>query len=137
MILTRYKACSEGIFGELSIGEDRHVACTLEHAYEAVDADGVVHWSPKLPDGEYTCVFGDHMLHSGPIKTFEITGVPGHQGILFHSGNTEGDSEGCVLLGTTVQGNSILESKKALGVFLGIQLGLQQFSLTVRTTQET
>jgi hypothetical protein len=54
---------------------------------------------PKTPPGRYLCVIGDHMLHSGHIRTFEITNVPGHTGILFHPGNSEVDSDGCELVG--------------------------------------
>lgn len=90
---------------------------TMEHSYGAGDD-----WQAKVPAGTYECVLGDHTLHSGPIRTYEITGVPGHSGILFHKGNTEGDSEGCVLLGMLrgeLNGEpAVLHSSVALSEFL-------------------
>ncbi len=123
MILTRTRFSDDGIFGELTTDAGEHVAFTLEHSY----AD-----KPKLPNGEYICVRGQHVLHSGPVETFEITGVPGHAGILFHKGNTQDDSEGCCLLGTSIVGNNLTESKKAFDHFLSLLDGQYSFQLTVR-----
>lgn len=89
----------DGVFGELY--QNGELFCkTLEHAYP--DAGG--HYLPKLPRGyTYKCVRGWHQLEHGPrFETFEITGVPGHSGILFHIGNFNRDSNGCCLLGASV-----------------------------------
>ncbi len=49
-----------------------------------------------IPDGTYLCkkVITEH--HG---ETFTITGVAGRDAILFHWGNTEIDSKGCLILG--------------------------------------
>jgi len=87
----------DGIFGELVDSDGNIIAQTLEHAY-GNDADG---WIPKIIDGEYLCVRGMHRLHNKTedFETFEITGVEGHTNLLFHCGNYDNDSDGCVLLG--------------------------------------
>lgn len=89
----------DGIFGVLYLNSERFCA-TLEHAFE--NASG--NFFPKLPRGyTYTCVRGMHQLeHGPPFETFEITGVPGHSGILFHVGNYNRDSDGCCLLGESI-----------------------------------
>lgn len=50
--------------------------------------------------------------------TFEITNVPGRSYILIHAGNTELDTEGCVLLGTQFgelnKKIAVLDSRTAL-----------------------
>lgn len=125
MILTRTRFVQAGIFGELTEDDGSHVAWTLEHSYDC---------QPKLPDGKYVCVRGHHQLHSGPIETFEIVGVSGHSGILFHPGNSEGDSEGCVLLGTSVSGDSLLASKAAFEAFLALVASVDSFQLTVTSS---
>lgn len=128
MILTRTRFVEAGIFGELSQDDGSFVAYSLEHSYDC---------KPKLPAGAYACVRGEHQLHSGPIETFEITGVPGHSGILLHPGNSEGDSEGCVLLGTSVSGDSLLASKAAFEAFLALVSGIDTFELTVVDSQQS
>lgn len=52
---------------------------------------------PRIPAGRYICKRS--RFHRGGYDTFEITGVPGRSRILFHKGNTEEDTMGCVLLG--------------------------------------
>lgn len=87
----------DGIFSELRDDQGNLLAETLEHAYEV--EPGV--WRPKIPNGTYQCWLGDHLLHgmTEPFETYEITGVPGHSNLLFHWGNFDQDSEGCVLVG--------------------------------------
>lgn len=132
--LERSDFTRSGIFGGLYKGEQTLPAFyTLEHAYPDIVDPGA--WEPKVPTGTYTCVRGTHSLaHSGPFETFEITGVPGHQGILFHVGNTNDDSEGCVLLGTSRSTLTpmILESKKAFAAFMELMKGVDSFTLVVQ-----
>jgi Family of unknown function (DUF5675) len=93
----------DGIFSTLFFNDEKF-AVTLEHAFE--DADGA--YFPKLLRGAtYKCVRGPHQLEHGPrFEAFEITGVPGHSGILFHVGNFNKDSDGCVLLGASLHTES-------------------------------
>ena len=107
---------------------------TLEHAYAAPDGA----WRPKIPPGVYRCVRGSHRLHSGPaFDTFEVTGVAGHRGILFHVGNFNSDSEGCVLCGQkeAVDPNTgqtmITGSRVAFAAFMQRLEGEDEFTLTV------
>ena len=132
LILTRTEFRSDGIFGVLTDSAGSVVAHTLEHAYD----DGSGGWAPKITEGEHTCVRGTHALHNGvPFETFEITGVPGHSGLLFHAGNFDADSEGCVLLGMEevfyTSGKMVNRSREAFNKFLQLQVGQDTFSLTV------
>lgn len=120
--LIRKEFKDDGIFGVLITETGTVLAQTLEHSYDGL---------PKLEPGNYTCVRGQHELHSGPIETFEITGVDGHKGILFHPGNTEADSEGCVLLGRSRQGDTIIHSREDFNAFLALQQNVRSFELVV------
>lgn len=126
--LHRSEYKTDGIISELISGNTKCIARTLEHSYDS---------KPKLPPGVYKCVRGTHKLHDGvPFETFEITGVPGHSGVLFHPGNWNKDSEGCVLLGdavtTSKQGTMITNSKTVFHEFMSLQTGVDSFTLTVQ-----
>jgi hypothetical protein len=110
---------------------------SVEHAYQDTNGD----WLPKIPPGRYRCVRGAHSLDGvHKFDTFEITGVEGHTGLLFHPGNTELDSKGCVCLGTTfgelqVGGqllDAVLGSRDAFGIFMTLQMPVDEFWLTVQ-----
>lgn len=133
LTLTRTAFRPDGIFGVLTDEVGQIIAHTLEHAYDDA-GDGT--WLPKIPGGEFTCVRGEHQLASGPIETFEITDVPSHTGLLFHCGNFDRDSEGCVLLGyaETEEGGQrvVTASRAAFARFMQLEAGLDVFQLTVK-----
>lgn len=130
LILTRNKYVLYGIFGILTDLSGNQISVTLEHAYAAGDGTFI----PKLPPGEYTCVRGQHRLEgmNNPFETFEITEVPGHTNILFHRGNYNLDSSGCVLVGSNIGVGCILESALAFDHFLSVQSGCDSFQLVVQ-----
>lgn len=138
LTLKRNHFQANGIFGQLLNEKGEHVAFTLEHAYGSDAEPGI--WQPKVPAGAYACMRGEHQLHSGPIETFEVTGVTGHQGILIHPGNTEDSSEGCILVGIgrifTAEGqgqpSGLTQSRDAFKQFMDIQAGADEFQLVVR-----
>jgi len=88
----------DGIISDVTTPEGGKLLTTLEHAYPSGLPEFA--WLPKVQPGVYRCVRGEHSLHDGKLfETFEVTGVPGHSGILFHHGNWNRDSEGCILTG--------------------------------------
>lgn len=123
LVLKRTEFKDDGVFGELLNGYVQ-VAATLEHSYGD---------KPKIPAGFYTCVRGMHELEgmSEPFETFEITGVVGHTKLLFHSGNSNADSAGCVLLGKFRMGDIVAHSRVAFKDFMALQEGLNAFVLQV------
>lgn len=136
LILKRKSAEEAGIFGCLSsLDGSAIVAQTLEHAFPIPDQPG--QYAPVIPPGTYTCVRGMHQLAhmSAPFETFEITGVQHHSKLLFHTGNLNEDSEGCVLLGQSLGqldgAKAVLESHDAFKNFMQLQTGLSTFPLVV------
>jgi hypothetical protein len=129
LVLTRKRSAESGIYGELTTATGLFVADTLEHAYP----EGNFYY-PKVPPGAYICRRGTHVLHDGvPFITFEVTEVPGHTGILFHTGNVNQDSEGCILLGEGMTPTHITESRRAFVKFMLLQSDVNEFTLTVNT----
>jgi len=114
----RLEKSPQGIIGVLTI--DSVIFCfTLERD------------DTFLKPGCYHC----QRFHGTKWKnTFEIE-VPGHTAVLFHSGNVEADTEGCVLLGATtgkLQGErAVLSSGETFKRFLNIMEKLNFFTLFV------
>jgi len=79
-----------GTFGVLLDG-DLPFALTLERKWLNNQSN-----ISCIPTGVYTCRRVDSP-HFG--DTFEVTGVPGRSHILFHKGNLDDDSHGCILVG--------------------------------------
>jgi len=128
MILRRVSHLSSGIFGVLLKDDGTQIAYTLEHAYPVGSL-----FDPKIPNGTFKCVRGPHRLHNmtADFTTFEITGVAGHSDLLFHWGNYNKDSEGCVLLGEGKQADMITNSRECFAKFMELLDGVDEFTLTV------
>lgn len=132
--LKRTDRREDGVFGQL-LRQDtgQQIAVSLEHAYDSGHGDGS--YTSKIPNGEYKCVRGMHKLHNmrQPFETFEITGVKGHINILFHVGNWNNDSEGCVLVGSGYGGDPrmLYESRRAFKKLMDLQYGVDTFTLVV------
>lgn len=130
--LKRIFVSGRGVFSELTDEQGNLIADVCEHAFQQPDNS----YDAKVKPGTYTCVRGTHQLdHGGPFETFEVTGVTGHFGILYHPGNTEKDSDGCLLLGECFDDstcpNAVLNSRVAFKEFMDLQQGLDSFTLEV------
>lgn len=139
LTLERKAREADGVFGVLTDETGNFTCVTLEHAYDSGHGDGS--YTSKLQPGTYKCVRGLHRLHgmTNSFETFEITGVVGHTNILFHVGNFNEDSEGCVLLGRRIAqrdapetGNMITSSRNTFNAFMDLQKGVDAFNLTVK-----
>ena len=130
--LIREQFKPDGILGRLFNDDMDQLACTMEHSYNNL---------PKLPVGTYRCQRGMHSLHSRPqpFETFEVMDVPNHTGILFHPGNWQGDSNGCILLGrvmtTSEQGAMLTNSRDTFHRFMLDLEGVEQFTLIVKAAE--
>lgn len=135
LLLKRTEYRKDGIFGILQDEDGNKLYNTCEHAYLQEDGS----YAPKLNLGLHTCNRGKHRLHgmTADFETFEITGVPDHTGILFHWGNYNEDSEGCVLLGAHallppgVNRAMITDSRDTFTRFMRLVQDLKTFDLEV------
>jgi hypothetical protein len=90
LTLLRVATVPEGAFGVL-LHHGIPFAVTLERSYGRVGGDAA-----KIPVGAWSCKRTVYLR--GGYATFDVL-VPGHTRLLFHRGNVETDSEGCVLVG--------------------------------------
>lgn len=110
-----------GCYGNLKQEGGVPFAVTLERTFENLRT--------VLQNGEYRCHRDKY--HKGGYETFEIE-VPGHDRVLFHIGNWESNSEGCVLIAEGFNGQGVSDSKGGFAEFMKILEGRDAFILRVR-----
>lgn len=127
ILLSRIANTREGMFGVLSwYGRPFAVSLEDEWKYNQPNVS-------CIPAGTYKCnrvkspKFGD---------TFEVMYVQGRSHILFHKGNTEDDTEGCILVGeqfgTLFDKTAILSSSAGFKEFKQLTADVDGFSLAIR-----
>lgn len=113
----------EGCFSVL-LWDGKPFAVSVEHTFE----DG----RPIIRPGWYVCK--RDFYHKGGYETFEIP-VPDHTRILFHKGNTEEDSRGCVIVaesfGVVGGRTAVLDSRTGFGGLMELTAGLTEFKMLV------
>lgn len=97
------------------------------------------HSSSCIPEGKYLC----KRRKSSKVNfddTYEVMGVPDRSDILFHWGNTVADTQGCILIGSSLGMvnfvPAILESRSAFGRFMALMKGEQEIGLSIRRVYE-
>ena len=112
LIVKRNRFSARSTIGEMYV--DGALLCyTLE---DTVRKDGEkVHGSTAIPAGNYKCAVD----YSARLKSLmvRIFNVPGFDGILIHRGNTDADTQGCILVGSTPGVDTILDSVIAYAKF--------------------
>ena len=121
--LVRLETSPQGALGVLIL-DGEIFCCTLQP--DAADLKRFY-----IPAGKYTC----KRFHGTKWPdTFEII-VQGHTALLFHAGNVEEHSEGCILLGASfgrLKGNrAVLNSGATFSVFMKKLAGIDRFQLEI------
>lgn len=120
---------NEGTFGALIVGGSP-VCLTLE-PYHRGNAKNI----SSIPSGQYICKRVESPTYG---NTFEVTDVEGRSHILFHWGNRDDNTEGCILLGEEfgfLYGDeAVLSSKRAFLEFMSYMdsNSITEFELTIK-----
>lgn len=124
--LIRLEESSQGTLGAIRIDGRLFCACL-----ELPDRGNAANIS-RIPPGNYICAktvsprFGE---------TYEVLDVPQRSHILFHAGNTDDDTQGCILLGKywgNLKGErAVLNSGATFRDFLVYMIEEYEFKLTV------
>lgn len=105
--------------GKLFI-DGKFLCHTLEDVVREEKGVPVADWKIKgqtaIPVGKYDIVLS--MSNRFKIVLPEILKVDGFTGIRIHSGNTDKDTDGCILLGMRRDGNSVSQSRVAMAAFM-------------------
>lgn len=125
--LVRVAYIPDGTFGVL-FDEETPFCLTLEREWKANRRN-----VSCIPTGKYLCKAVDSPKFG---ETFEITEVRGRSHILFHRGNIEDDSHGCIILGEEYGEldfkMAVLSSGRAFKEFRGRTYNLDEFELEVK-----
>lgn len=126
MKLIRVASTAEATYGVLIYGKTPF-ALTLERPW-LDNKKG----ESCIPKGTYQC----RRVNSPKFgNTFEITGVPGRDAILFHKGNLSDDSHGCILVGeqfAQISGRpGIAASKEGFAEFMEVNASNEMFTLEI------
>ena len=102
--------------GNLSV-DGKHICMTLEDPVREVEGQPVQVWKEPgqtaIPVGRYAV----EMTYSNRFQRImpQLMNVPGFSGVRIHSGNTDADTEGCLLVGMSWGGTDFIsESRIAL-----------------------
>lgn len=111
--LKRKWATEKSTIGELFFDEDSVRECyTLEDKVREAKIDGVT----AIPIGRYEVVisYSNRFQRLLPL----LVNVLNYTGVRIHSGNTDKDTEGCILVGSDKGENIILQSRFAMTQFM-------------------
>ena len=115
-----------GTFGAMTINGEAF--CVTLEPYSRDNASNV----SCIPTGQYIC---NRYSSARYPDTFQISGVEGRSYVLFHAGNTDDDTAGCILLGSEFgklgKDRGILESGDAFKSFKQVFADTLQFKLTI------
>jgi len=94
-----------------------------------------------IPAGKYICLrcntSPEYNFQDSPKfgDTFVVSDVEGREHILFHKGNLDNDTNGCILVGeqygTLQDDTAILASRQGYGEFMSLLKGKNEFELVV------
>ena len=126
--LIRLETGPSGTLGVLLI-QKKIFAVTLEPP-DRLNKTNISH----IPSGQYIC---DRQRSPRYGNTFLVRDVPGRSHILFHAGNVVEDTQGCILLGSTVgklrsSARAVLNSGATFTAYMAALEGHDRFHLTIR-----
>lgn len=107
LLIQREPSDEHRTFGQLFI-DGQYFCETLEDVVREEKIKG----ETAIPEGTYRITVENSPRFGR--NTITIKDVPGFTGVRIHAGNTEGDTEGCPLVGQIRADASILKSKAAL-----------------------
>lgn len=138
LTLERFLPSVHGTFGVMQVGN--FVFFTLEEEWKNNQIN-----ESCIPSGTYELRLAKY--YRGGFMTYEVTGVPGRSNIKFHPGNTEEDTQGCILLGMRLgvfivnrdeetgkrsRKLAVLKSKIAFDRFMSGMGGVERAQLEIR-----
>jgi GH24 family phage-related lysozyme (muramidase) len=128
--LTRKEYTSKSTIGELYV-DGKFECYTLEDRIRALKVPGTT----AIPSGHYEVVVTWSNRFKRPLPL--LMNVPNYEGVRIHTGNTDENTEGCLLVGKTKRRDFVAESRAAFNdLFPKIQGALQREKVFIDIVQE-
>jgi len=89
--------------------DDFYICDTLEDTYRDLDTQEKVPHQTAIPAGLYAVAYS--FSHNFEVVLPEILKVPHFTGIRIHSGNTDADTSGCILVGSNKRRGALINSR--------------------------
>lgn len=113
LLLKRVQKAEEFTIGELFI-DGKFQCYTLEDAERETD-EPIAQWKipgkTAIPRGIYNVILDESIRFRRILP--RLLGVPGFTGIRIHPGNTQYDTEGCILVGDGIAYDALTDSRNA------------------------
>ena len=133
LVLIRHARRADYTIGRLEDENGMKICDTLEPIWRNYDGGELkIPKKSAIPEGSYRVVvtksqrFGIYL----PL----LVGVPGFEGVRIHSGNTNKDTEGCILVGENIQVGRVLWSRITLSKLMKIIENEKEIYLTIKNT---
>lgn len=119
--------------------------CMVCHTLEdQPQANGKVYGETRIPAGTYNIIprhhgrfYNSYNARWGHPFVLELVGVPGFTDILIHTGNTDDHTEGCILVGLSLNGFTIGKSRDAyVKLFNMVKEAVQSHNCTITIYDE-
>lgn len=119
LLIQRKPSSNVCTIGDLFI--DGHFQChTLEDVDREIIGEPVSKWKvagkTAIPKGAYSVIVNQSARFKRLLPL--VQNVPGFEGIRIHPGNTDADTEGCILPGTWAGGDSVHSSGNAFAMLI-------------------
>ena len=133
LILTRHARRADYTIGRLEDENGMKICDTLEPTWR--DYKGGEMKNPKksaIPEGSYRVVVTKSRRFQKYLPL--LVGVHGFEGVRIHSGNTNKDTEGCILVGHNLQVGKVLWSRITLEKLMKLIENEKVIYLTIKNT---
>ena len=112
--ITRRIFETEYTIGSFYTNEKYLCDCLEDRVRDGEKIDG----QTAIPSGRYEVILDYSVRFKKTMP--HILDVPGFEGIRIHAGNTDKDTEGCILLGTHTGGDFVKDSRAFMDVLMDI-----------------
>ena len=135
LILTRIARKAEYTIGRLEDENGKKLCDTLEPIWRNYDGGELkIPKKSAIPEGTYRVVT-TYSLRFGKYLPL-LVGVPGFEGVRIHSGNTNKDTEGCILVGQNLQVGKVLWSRITLEKLMKLIENEKEIYIIIKNTWE-
>ena len=133
LILTRIARKAEYTIGRLEDENGMKICDTLEPTWRNYKGGEMkIPKKSAIPEGSYRMVVTKSRRFQKYLPL--LVGVPGFEGVRIHSGNTNKDTEGCILVGQNLQVGKVFWSRITLEKLMKLIENEKEIYLTIKNT---